>query len=48
MDLSDYCLTMNALSLDYADLMSTFRPPLDLALVGTALLKALADSYEAS
>jgi hypothetical protein len=39
---------MNALSLDYAGLMSSFRPPLDLALVSdTALLTEFADWYEA-
>jgi hypothetical protein len=38
---------MNALSLNYAGLMSSFRPPLDLSLVTAALLTAFADWYEA-
>lgn len=38
---------MNALSLDYAGLMSSFHPPLDLALVSAALLTAFADWYKA-
>lgn len=39
--------TMNALSLDYAGLMSAFRLPLDLALVSARLLTAAADWYGA-
>jgi hypothetical protein len=39
---------MNALSLDYARLMSSFHPPLDPALVSAALLTAFADWYDAS
>jgi hypothetical protein len=37
---------MNVQSLDYAGLMSAFRPPLDLALVSAALLTAFEDLYE--
>jgi hypothetical protein len=38
---------MNGLSLDYAGLVRSLRPPLDPMFLGAALLEALADRYEA-
>lgn len=37
---------MSALSLDYADVMSSLNPPVDPTVVAAALLEALADRYE--